>query len=292
MKRWLCVLSVICLLQTANGFAWNAVGHRLVAQIAANHLTPHAKRTFNFYNHALDKEYEPMTLVNAAVWLDNIQYHRDVTWYSGFHYVNLYFSDDGSALPTAQKVNAVWAVEQSKHILQSTRTTDFDKGFGLRVLLHVVGDLHQPLHAATRISARFPQGDRGGNLVKLGNNDVARNLHSYWDKGAGILVSEQPYRHTQLAKLAADIDAQGECDLSAMDINPSHWADESNQIAINYAYKIKEGDIPDKKYQDGAQKISEQRIALAGCRLAALLNQIDEHITHGWSKKSSKRRHK
>ena len=141
------------------------------------------------------------------------------------------------------------------------------------------------MHAATRISTQHPQGDRGGNLVKLGKNPVAANLHSYWDKGAGSLIGEKAFKHKQIVKMASDIELNFSCSFSDMELNPSRWAGESHQLAVNVAYKIKSGDFPDKKYQDTAKKITEQRVASAGCRLAALLNNIDDNLTRGWEKR-------
>ena len=148
------------------------------------------------------------------------------------------------------------------------------------MILHVVGDIHQPLHAATRVSSQFPQGDRGGNLVPLSGSPVAKNLHAYWDRGAGLLITKRRYTQAQLTKRAASIERRWPCQLNAMDINPVHWADESHALAVSKAYKELPGDsAPDKHYQQLTKKIAEQQIALAGCRLGALLNKIDEDLT-------------
>ena len=267
------------MLQSVNVFGWNALGHRLVAQIAYDHMTDHAKQVFNQYNQAMDKIYKPQGFVDAAVWLDTLRY-QDVSWFATMHYIDLPFSQDSSQLPTMQKINALWAIEKANTLLFNKYATDFDKGMALRVVLHVVGDLHQPLHAATRVSAQFPQGDRGGNLVPLGGNHVAKNLHAYWDRGAGMLTTKRRYNLTQLAKRAANIEQRRPCQKTGIDLNPVHWAEESHALAVNKAYKeLPENSIPDKHYQRLTQKIAEQQLALAGCRLGALLNQMDEKLS-------------
>ncbi|KTD23506.1 3'-nucleotidase/nuclease [Legionella maceachernii] len=255
-----------------NGYCWNALGHRLVAQIAYHHLTDHAKQTYNRYNHALDKVYRKQNLVNSAAWMDSLRFRKEV-WLQEKHYIDQPFSADGTKVILPAKVNAVSAIEEAKTVLRG-HSSDFDKGFSLRVLLHVVGDLHQPLHAINQFSVQYPRGDKGGNLVHLGKNSVAANLHAYWDRGGGSLYKKQSYK--QLIKIAYRIEEVWPCQLEKMNLEPKSWAKESYQIAIQKAYLVKPGQKPDKKYQHMVKRVTEQRIALAGCRLAALLNALAE----------------
>lgn len=254
-------------------YSWNALGHRLIAQIAYDHLTKDAKRVCNHYNHALDSVYRPQSLVNAAAWLDYLHDAKKMGL-GEVHYVNLPFSLDGTPLVPVLKVNAITAIEEAKTILHSKKSSDFVKGFYLRLLIHVVGDIHQPLHAASQISQAHPAGDKGGNLVLLGRNRVAANLHAYWDKGGGLLVKSRHFSHKQFLKTARKIEEKWPCDTAKLNLLPEQWAKESHQIAIQHAYSLKAGQKPDRQYQHNVKFLTEQRIALAGCRLAALLNQF------------------
>ena len=201
--RHVAVLFLVALL--SKGYAWNITGHRLVGQIAYDHLTKQTKQRASLYNHALDKIYRPQSFVNAAAWLDSV-YDPNNLWLREIHYISLPFSLDGTALVGPKKRNAVTALEQAKTILGSKESSDFTKGFYLRILLHVVGDIHQPLHAVNQFSKTYPLGDKGGNLVQLGKNSVAANLHAYWDRGGGFLVKSQRYTNAQLRKLASRIE--------------------------------------------------------------------------------------
>jgi hypothetical protein len=58
---------------------------------------------------------------------------------------------------------------------------DMGLSYALRLLIHLVGDMHQPLHCMSRIDDQYPQGDKGGNAFKLPNHYSADNLHSVWD---------------------------------------------------------------------------------------------------------------
>lgn len=251
------------------GYCWNALGHRLVAQIAYNHLTTQAKLIFERYNHALDKVYRKQNLVNAAAWLDSL---RDQEKLLQKHYINLPFSLDRTPLKSPNTVNAISAIEEAQVVLQNPEATEFDKGFSLRIVLHVVGDIHQPLHAVSQYSIAHPHGDKGGNLFYLGRNRIGNNLHVYWDKGGGYL-SKKRYSPHQLANKARQIEKKWPCKTKNMNLNVKNWAQESFQLAINQAYQLKRGQKPNKSYQSMVKRLTEERIALAGCRLAALLNK-------------------
>ncbi|ARG97646.1 S1/P1 nuclease [Legionella micdadei] len=269
MRRW-CFYFLVLL--GNNGYCWNALGHRLVAQIAYQHLTDQAKQIYNQYNRALDKVYRKQNLIDSAAWMDALRFQNEL-WLKEKHYIDLPFSIDGTKIKPPNKVNAVSAIEEAKTILQSQKG-DFDKGFSLRILLHVVGDIHQPLHATSQFSAAYPKGDKGGNLIRLGKNSVATNLHAYWDKGGGYLNTKSPYSYNQLIRKANRIEKSWPCQPDKMNLRPIDWAKESHQIAIKKVYLLKAGQKPDKNYQIMVKRITQQRIALAGCRLAALLNKL------------------
>lgn len=255
-----------------NSWAWNALAHRLIADIAYEHLTAHARETFDNYNNALNQVYKPESFVNSSVWLDDLSY-KDIHWFSTMHYVDIPYSTDGSTLPPIQKINALWAIQHASKLLTNKYPTDFDKGIALRILVHVVGDIHQPLHAITRVSAEYPDGDKGGNQVLLRNNPIAKNLHAYWDRGAGLFVSDA-FKKSHIESEAERLERKWPCSDFSLNIDPAAWAQESHRLAIQETYHFP----IDSDYQLRAQQISEKRVVAAGCRLAKLLNQIDEQI--------------
>ena len=275
-KVILYIISCCCFFQPASVFSWNALGHRLIAQIAYDQLKPRTIRILNRYNHAVDKGYKPMRLVDSAVWLDYVKYqHKDT--YSAMHYIDLSFSEDGTALPPLSDVNAETAIEQALHTLEQANMSDYNKGIALRILLHVVGDIHQPLHATSQVSRRYPDGDRGGNDVALAKNPIAKNLHSYWDNGAGYLKINTKKKHApSLKKMATELEHNYPCNRFSLETNPSQWAKESHEFGVG-AYQTLYHTIPDRDYQFRSISIVKKRIAMAGCRLAALLNHLAEN---------------
>lgn len=255
------------LLLSTNNYAWNALGHKLIAQIAYHHLTAQTKKKMDQYNHALDNR----SFVTAAPWLDSLRSINDKGLLP-LHYINLPFSRDKTPLIPPNTINAITGINEALVLLRNETSSISDKGFSLRVLIHIIGDIHQPMHAVSEMSQKLPSGDKGGNLVYLKSNPIASNLHAYWDRGGGFLTPKKRYSTIVLNEKAYQIEQHYPCHLNKMLLNPALWAQESHQLAVNDAYQLQRGQRPSKHYQYKVKHISEQRIALAGCRLAALLN--------------------
>jgi hypothetical protein len=145
----------------------------------------------------------------------------------------------------------------------STRGKMFLASFCLRWLVHVVGDVHQPLHTTQRFSDQFPTGDQGGNLCLI--NRTERNLHALWDQGGGVysrLDFDHPPTAAQFAlihKQAADLRAawpRAHFPNSTVDVNNfRQWINESYALAVAVAY------------QNGSLRL--QRLAAARRRVLA-----------------------
>lgn len=264
------VLSLIVL--SPKLYCWNAIGHRIMAQITLDLLTADAKKLAERYNQALNNREHHYSFVGAASWLDQLRSPND-SYLGALHYINLPFTRDNTPLKLVKPPHAVSAITQAIAVLKNPAATMRDKGFSLRVLVHVVGDLHQPMHAVSEFSHQHPNGDYGGNLVRLKNNSVASNLHTYWDKGGGWLGSKKRYTQQTVKRRAKILEQRYPCQL-ADNLDPRYWAIESYQLARNKAYGLLIKQNPDKKYQQMTIDITKQRLAQAGCRLAGVLNQL------------------
>ncbi|KGP63847.1 3'-nucleotidase [Legionella norrlandica] len=253
------------------GYTWNAIGHQLVAQIAYDNLTPAAKRMCNLYSHSRAKTSN--SFVKSASWLDSIR-ENDIHWYDALHYIDIPFSKDGTALPPQPEINALWGIKQSVKVLASNKAKVTDKKLSLRILTHLVGDIHQPLHTVTKINEKLPKGDLGGNLFQLGQNPIGNNLHKYWDNGGGALMGRG--KLSQIKNKAKQLEKKWTCQLATKEKDPRQWVNASHQLALTQVYIVSPHEIPSKRYQINTQKITEKQIFWAGCRLAFLLNKIAE----------------
>lgn len=261
------------LLTTSNAYTWNALGHKLIAQIAYHHIKPQIKKKLEEYNGALNKQYDKRSFVTAAPWLDTLRSANDKELLS-LHYINLPFSKDGTLLTPPNPKNIITGINDAWLCLTNEKSSIEDKGFSFRVLIHLIGDIHQPMHAVSEFSKKFPTGDKGGNLVYLKSNPIASNLHAYWDNGGGFLKPAKRYSSATLNKKSYQIEQYYPCDFNEVTLDPVLWANESHKIALNDAYQLQRDQKPSKSYQQKVKKISEQRITLAGCRLASLFNTL------------------
>lgn len=276
-------------------FAWGAGGHMMVAQIAYDRLLPNAKLRVEkllailVEPTAITKQTQDF--VNASHWADDIKRNPSFGYTGELHFIDFPFSPDGTALPEDEpkEENIVKALDENVAILRSD-ASDADKATALRFVIHFVGDIHQPLHCATRVTRTRTKGDEGGN----GFNVVTRNektgdklvtkLHSYWDNGLGTFPKWGPnYAAPSLeevqAKASQISNSHGPANDTAWKeggpFSYMQWAQESRTIANTFVYHgLSENKEPSSKYQTEGQKIAQKRVAWAGYRLAELLNSI------------------
>jgi hypothetical protein len=288
-------LAVVCLLFSTStiSLGWGAGGHMMVASIAFKRLNPNAKAQAR---KLLAIPIAPSTVtrkssdfVNAAHWPDDVKKLPGFEFSGDLHFVDIPFSTDGTTLPTdlPKPENIVKALGHYVDVLK-TSTDQNKQAQALRFIIHFVGDIHQPLHCATKVDKTHREGDRGGNdlLIKVRGRNV--KLHSYWDGGIDSFPREGPnFAPPPLDQIppAVAVALQGNPDtdpgLKLNDpLNFQAWADESNNLAKEVAYKnIANGQTPANAYRKAAIKVARKRVAFAGYRLAALLNAIwpDSH---------------
>lgn len=289
----LIAIGVACLILFTPSISsgWGAGGHMMVASIAFKRLNPKAKAKVK---ELLAIEINPAAVsarsknfVNAAHWADDLRPFSEFDPLKPLHFIDKPFSMDGTALPAGlpEPDNIVKALEDNVNILK-TSTDKNAQAQALRLIIHFVGDIHQPLHAATRVSSTNPEGDRGGNLVSikiLGANGKLKttNLHSFWDGGISSFPPTGPnFRPPPLSTIPAAV-AKATAGNPATDpelklddpFNFNAWADESFELAQSVTYKGLKTK-PTAAYKNRAVKVARKRVAWGGYRLAALLNAI------------------
>ncbi len=255
------------LLQPQIAFAWNATGHRLVAQIAWTQLKPQTKIKVNTLIHRLDDAYGPVNFVNASVWADWIRGH-DVSAFDQWHYINCHLNRPVSRCWLNKKNHIIWAIAKAETVLNSQKANTFEKAFFLRFLIHLVGDAHQPLHTVHYVGGRFPRGDAGGNAYKI-HAGRYKNLHAYWDAGLGTF---QRHQIKQQANEIMQAYPKQRLKNEINQLDPRQWVAENHAIANAAIYKIAYKGYPSKHYRQKNKKIVDKQIALAGYRLAKILN--------------------
>jgi S1/P1 Nuclease len=293
-------LILVLLLARTTALGWDDTGHMVVAQIAYQRLTPVAKakvdrlliapegkRGLVFF---CDKNYDPITIAN---WMDDLRDSSISDPLKEWHFINFNPLFDG--IPERKieipDENVRERVKKSIETLRQlkdfdkTKVTSDDKASAeaLGFLIHLVGDLHQPLHCTTRYSKEHPGGDFGGNLFTIDSPPAFNKLHAFWDGAGGRfgfgkvqrpLDSARAKLIRQFATAATtEFPADKNPEWQAMD--PDGWVIESNSIARNFAFQeIKVNSKPSPEYINEAKRTAGKRIAFAGYRLAHLLNLI------------------
>ena len=279
MRRFLASL-VVCLFLPSRLFAWNAEGHMIVAQIAYNHLDSVVKnRCDALIAVALANNSSGTTnFVTAACWADDFKTQLGTgIW----HYIDQPFSLDGTSTNGvgAASFDVVRAINLCITTLQNTNAAVTNRATYLRYLIHFAGDIQQPLHCSTAVSAAHTTGDAGGNSFLI--TGTWNNLHSLWDAGGGFLTDSisRPLNasgQTTLNNKAATLEAAYAFVGNPGTIpDPQTWAAEGLSLAETVSYVgIAANTAPSTTYLNAASATTMQRMATGGKRLADLLNTI------------------
>jgi len=202
--------------------------------------------------------------------------YTDTLRHKYWHFVDRPFSKDGTPLPMVPTPNEQDRIHLFRQVLASTTATDELKSYDLVWLLHLVGDAHQPLHDATRVRAAEPEGDDGGNAVVVcasapcNQTNERIKLHAFWDGALGNQSSVVTAANAAKNLPAADNGAASITDEGT-------WVQEGFELAQSNVYKapIGKGGGPfslTAAYRNATHALAVKQVALAGARLANVLN--------------------
>lgn len=282
LKHFSLFMLLVCF--CIQGLAWNSNIHRIIAQITYHHLNQAAIKRANFllFNEGrLTQKDNPF--IAASTWADDIK-RQDVHAYDRWHFINQAIAEGAMKTPPVNQDNIVFALEQSQQVLNSFKSPINQKRQFLKFMIHLMGDIHQPLHCATLYSKAFLQGDQGGNRFLL-KDSSAQNLHALWDQGLGLLsyygYDEKVLDEEEVEKIAFKLEKKYPKSFfkdRLFELSPEAIANESYHIALKSVYLLKPGVKPSESYIQKSQDIAAQQIVLAGYRLANMLNNANSHI--------------
>ncbi len=244
-----------------------------------------------------DAERDLYAVMNASVWPDAIRdeahpMHKEQ--HPNWHYINMPVSFDGktrNSPPTDWKpgddvLNVVQATAMCETDLKGTKLKADQKAIRVCWMLHLIGDVHQPMHAATLYSDHYAKGDEGGNreFVRIGTKTM--RMHAYWDglmgntrkaenaaRAADALLKDEPVPAAELKAAAAVSDV-------------TKWVEETRKVAIEVAFQ--KGEFPPKDdssteaapskigddYAKKAKELARRQVMVAGARLAARMAAV------------------
>jgi hypothetical protein len=314
MRRSTLVLLLLTVVLPRPATAWNDAGHMTIAAVAYQHLTPGVRARvdallrqhpdFAWLSLGLvadDPDFGIKVFMKAATWPDFIRGDArffddlksgvtptpllpgfpDMKVHKDWHYRDEGISFDGTPTHPPAAVNALTRIVAMRSALGDPGVQASFQAYDLSWLEHLVGDIHQPLHAVSRFSALHPGGDHGGNEFHLDDpTDPKLSLHWFWD--TALAADPDPQKAIALAKsVDGDYvrDDRGLVPATDAQAVVLEWLEESGDLARYVVYTVGEErtqapfvKVPDA-YRTLANQIARHRAAIAGYRLAALINQ-------------------
>ncbi|WP_226176012.1 S1/P1 nuclease [Hymenobacter lucidus] len=239
--------------------AWGVQGHRVVAKIAENHLTKKAKDQIALL---LGPERFPLT----ASWADEVRNAPEYEGTGPWHFINtplgLPMDQYTAFVKDLKDPNAYVALNQNLKDLKDPSKTKEQKLVALKFVVHIVGDVHQPMHVSRAE-------DKGGNAITVKYQGKDTNLHSLWDSG---LLDYEGMTYSELAVLLDKPTPMQVQQWQKDDI--TKWLWESYTISQQLYAETEKSATFDYKYVPAHLPTVEDRLLQAGIRLAGILNGV------------------
>lgn len=237
--------------------AWGQKGHDVVAYIAERHLS---KRTLKRITEVLDGN----SLVYVANWMDNASHTDEYAYTKTWHYVNV-DPDEGSYNNSTKATSGdvVTAINGIVDRIKSGTLTAKQERAELMMLIHLVGDMHCPMHAGMK-------SDRGGNGTKVKYFGKQRNLHSVWDSEIVESVHRWSYSEWQ-----QQVDRASRKEQKAIaQGRPNDWIEETVLLAHDIYATSSTGENLSYDYVAHYAPVVEQQLLKGGIRLAKILEEL------------------
>jgi len=310
----LATLLFVVLIIHSQTLGWSGPGHAAVAVMAYRELATNQTQrnqlvdllknhpSFNAWKMEFDatKQNFPHELdfgmflfIRASTWPDEIRgttvpslQHFD---HPSWHFVDYpltppTFSTGPSPNPTS---DVLFGISESRTTLANKNAAAVERAAALSWLIHLIGDIHQPLHCATLITAALPapEGDRGGNKFFIFQNaaqkqqNMRTKLHAYWDGRLGAAFVPDPLKALRDAKALKQTHPRASLGELGAGNNTEQWSFESRDKAISDVYQFRGQLLQQLKvlpsgYITNSHNVARVRLALAGYRLADDLAKV------------------
>ena len=313
----LSLLLAFALLAASSALAWDHGGHMIVAKLAYDRLTPAEQQKLGQALAGLDRTGKSYNGVTAACWMDDVRGNANL--YQDWHFVTEPYVKT-TPLPLGE--NAVWAYNYAKDVFLGKKQGNahlagkdakyvaahppISKAEALAMMMHLAGDLHQPLHCTnhpfTDSKGKQHDEDRGGNDIaildapKVGglHGPMAMKLHHFWDAAyRDSFVGNQVKEGSEWSRPSAPDSAafgkkvheliDGSATTFLSQSTAAGWLADSHRIGMQAGYEPlgadlgKESITLSETYVNAANTIARQRMARAGIRLARELKAVLKH---------------
>lgn len=255
MKRLILSLLMVLMI-VPNAFGWGQKGHDVVAYVAEQNLPRRVLRK-------VTKALEGHSVVYYANWMDNASHTPEYSHTSTWHYANV---DEGytyQTMPKNESGDVVTAIYELVEQLKSRKLSPEQESVALRMLIHLVGDLHCPMHAGHK-------SDYGGNTIEVFYFGRASKLHSIWD--SSLVESAHNWSYSEWQR---EIDRQRRAvDRKMQQGTVEEWFSETVEICDGVYKAMPAGAKISYDEVAASAPMIEQQLLKGGLRLAKLLKDI------------------
>lgn len=244
------ISSCLLLLTPTPLFAWSKTGHHIIVQIARQYMP-------SSVSDSVQKYLGAMSFEDASIWMDDVKYKKGFTNMKTWHYVNI---EKDQTYVASESPNIINQLQLALYNLTAHKGDKITVQFNLKVLFHLLGDLHQPLHVGYGY-------DRGGNDTEVMYFKRSTNLHYVWDD---LIIKTGNISAESCLKLAKTLPLESKIDFDSSMI--LLWANES-RLLLDKVYTISDNYIA-HAYINRNVPIIELQLLKAGIRTAELLKQV------------------
>lgn len=239
----------------ASAPAWGPTGHRTTGKIAEKYLTKRAKKK-------IKKLLKGESLAYISTFADEIKSDRKYSKFYSWHYVNIPLDANYGDVEKNPKGDLVTGINTCIAILKDKTSADADKIFYLKMLVHLIGDLHQPMHIGRAE-------DKGGNTIQVQWFGRGTNLHHVWDID---MIEEWNMSYTELANNATPLSKE---QIKAIQQGSVvDWVHDTHKLSKIAYNSVKVGENLRYRYSYDHFKTVRSQLQKGGIRLAKVLNDI------------------
>jgi len=272
--------------------AWSGAGHEVIAALAWSELPPEAKAKVtdllkshpdygkweaSFTAGSLSLDFPTFVFMRASKWPDEIRRQGNKYDHPGWHYVDYPLKPPSFPMEPAPSPtdDVLYGIQQCERVLADTKASAEERAVYLSWLIHLVGDIHQPLHCCSLVTETYPAGDKGGNSFYVKPSARGISLHSFWDGLLGTSSKSQAHANDAV-EIQTEHPRKSLHELGKRK-TPRDWSLDSRSLAIEQAYlrgelkgSTNKDDAPPlpEGYTKAVKAVAERQAALAGFRLA------------------------
>lgn len=255
ITRFFICLFFFCTIAIQAAPEWGRNGHRVVGAIAEAHLSKKARK-------AIDKLLDGKSLAMVSTFADEIRSDDQYRSFAPWHYVSFPFDKTYETHPKSEKGDIIVAINECIRIIKDEKSSRDDKEFYLKMLVHFIGDLHQPLHVGLAE-------DKGGNKFQVQWFDRGTNLHAVWDTD---IIESYQMSYTELTKNRKRLSKGQISEIKKG--NAATWAAESRVLCEDIYENTSPGDKLGYRYMFDYLDTTKMQLQKGGIRLATVLNDI------------------